>query len=391
VALAIAAFYFTFFGALGIFLPYFSLWLKARGLSPAETTRVLSLLPATSLLAPPLVGLIADARRARGWLLRGGSIASVVAFVGYVGARDRAAIFATTALFAFFRAPLTALVDATTLDYVRRQGGSYGRIRLWGSLGFLVAAAGFGALAERTGVATLVVPATGWMLVLAAACAFALPLAPASAGARGVPAPGSSALAERPGVVGASVQLLGDGTSWTFFLAAALGQMATAAYDSCFSLHLMQLGFGERFIGVAWATGVAAEIALMAASGGIVSRFGAAPLFAWALATAAARWWLLSRVHAAAAILALQPLHGITFGLFWCAGVVLVRERGHGVPTAAQGMFTAALGVGSLVGMNVAGRLLEAGGGRLLYGCASATAALATVAAVLYGRRSRIL
>ena len=60
--LLIAAYYFVFFGALGIFLPYFSLWLVAHGLAPAEATRVLSLTPLMSLLVPPLAGLVADAR-----------------------------------------------------------------------------------------------------------------------------------------------------------------------------------------------------------------------------------------------------------------------------------------------------------------------------------------
>jgi MFS transporter, PPP family, 3-phenylpropionic acid transporter len=378
VSLAIAAYYFTFFGALGIFLPYFSLWLTARGLLPSETTRVLSLMPLTTLIAPPLVGLLADARRARGWLLRGLSLLTAVAFLGFFVAGERPMIYAVTALFAFFRAPLTSLVDATTLDHVRHHGGSYGRIRLWGSLGFLVAAAGFGALAERAGIATML-PACAWALAVAAACSWALP------------APPPPTKIVRPGVVGAFLHLLGDGVSWIFFAAVALGQMATAAYDSCFSLHLAHLGFGGRFIGVAWATGVAAEIALMAASGAIVRRVGAAPLFAFSLATASLRWLCLSRVTSAAAILLLQPLHGITFGMFWVAGVLLVRDRGHAAPTAAQGLFAAALGVGSLVGMNVAGRLLEAGGGPLVYGAAAGAAAAATACAVIYGRRSRIL
>lgn len=368
-ALAIATYYVTFFGALGIFLPYFSLWLTARGLAPAEATRVIS------LVAPPLVGLLADARRARGWLLRGLSLLTCVAFFGFFVARARPAIYAATALFALFRAPLTSLVDATTLDHVRHHGGSYGRIRLWGSLGFLVAAVGFGALADHAGIGALPA-ATAWALAVAAAASFALPAPPPL---------------ERPGVVGAWLRLVGDGESWIFFAAVALGQMATAAYDSGFSLHLARLGFGGRFIGVAWATGVASEIVLMALSGGIVRRLGAAPLFACSLATATARWLLLSRVTSAAAILCLQPLHGVTFGMFWVAGVTLVRDRGAAAPTAAQGLFAAALGVGSLVGMNLAGWLLEAGGAALLYGSAGGAAAAATACAVIYGRRSRIL
>jgi PPP family 3-phenylpropionic acid transporter len=373
---AICGFYFTFFGALGIFLPYFSLWLVAHGLTAAQATRVLALTPLMSLVAPPLVGLVADARRARVWLLRLGAVGAGLAFVGFLGVERRAAIYVAVAAFAFCRSPMTSLADATTLDHVRRHGGSYGRLRLWGSVGFLVAAVGGGALLDRAGLRVLLGVGAASM-ALCAAWTFVMPAPPPV-----------DQVARRRGVIGAWLALLGDGDWWIFLLAVALGQMATAAYDSAFTLHLGRLGFGGRFIGVAWATGVLAEIALMAVSGRILERVGAARLFALCLATAALRWACLGRVSGGAAILALQPLHGITFGLFWVSAVTLVRRRGHAAPTAAQGLFAAALGTGSVVGMNLAGGLLERGGGRLLYGAAACVAAAAAVAAMIHARRS---
>jgi PPP family 3-phenylpropionic acid transporter len=375
-AVLIPAYYVFLLGALGVFLPYFSLWLVAHGVSPSETTRVLALTPLMSLVAPPLVGLWADARRARAWLLSGGTLATWLAFCGFFVAETRPAIYVTTALYAFCRAPLTSLVDATALDHVRHAGGSYGRLRLWGSLGFLVAALGAGVLLQATGP-TWLIAAAATLLLLCGGCALAMPAPPPK---------------ERREVVGAWLHLLGTVDEWIFLVAVALMQMATAAYDSGFTLHLSRLGYGGRFIGAAWAIGVAAEIVLMAASPWILARVGAARLFAAAVATAAVRWALLARATAPGAILALQPLHGVTFGLFWVAAVTLVRARGSAAPTAAQGLFSAALGAGSLVGMQVAGALLEAGGGRLLYGTASLVAAAATLCAAWYSRRAhRIL
>ena len=154
---------------------------------------------------------------------------------------------AATALFCFFRAPLTSLADASALAHVRHHGGSYGRLRLWGSLGFLVAAAATGAGIERAGIG-VIVPAAAWALAACAAVSFALPAAPPGERARAWSAPGCiSSARSTPGCSS---------------LAAAFAQMATAAYDAGFSLHLARLGFGGRFIGAAWATGVAAEIAL---------------------------------------------------------------------------------------------------------------------------------
>jgi PPP family 3-phenylpropionic acid transporter len=370
-AVLIAAYYVFYWGAFGIFLPYFSLWLVGHGLSPTEATRVIALTPLMSLLAPPLVGLWADARRARAWLLSGGSLLTWLAFCGFFRAETRPALYATTALFAFCRAPLTSLADATALDHVRRAGGSYGRLRLWGSLGFLVAALGAGALLQASGL-TWLIAAASLSLLACAGCAFALPAPP--------PQPHNE-------VVGAWLHLLGRGDWWLFFAAVMFAQMANAAFDSSFSLHLSRLGFGGRFIGLAWATGVAAEIAMMAASPWIVARVGAARLFALAVATSALRWALVSRATTGAEILCLQPLHGITFGLFWVAAVTLVRDRGQLAPTAAQGLLSSALGAGSLVGMNASGALLERGGGRVLYGAASLAATAGALCAAWYSRR----
>ncbi|MDB4968361.1 MAG: hypothetical protein JWN44_4050, partial [Myxococcales bacterium] len=122
----------------------------------------------------------------------------------------------------------------------------------------------------------------------------------------------------------------------------------------------------------------------------ILARVGAARLFTLSLLTATVRWALLSRVTSATLILCLQPLHGVTFGLFWVSAVTLVRDRGHVAPTASQGLFAAALGTGSLIGMNVSGRLLEAGGGPLLYGMAATCAAMASLCASVYVRRARL-
>src|SRR5262245_12812011 len=67
---AISAYYFWLFGALGLFWPFFSLYLKSVGLAPAEITRIIGIIPVATVVAPPLLGLVADAWRARGLLLR---------------------------------------------------------------------------------------------------------------------------------------------------------------------------------------------------------------------------------------------------------------------------------------------------------------------------------
>ena len=128
----------------------------------------------------------------------------------------------------------------------------------------------------------------------------------------------------------------------------------------------------------------------MAVSGRLLARVPAARVFAFALAAAAVRWLLLAIVRAPVGILLLQPLHGITFGLFYVAGVVIIRERApRAAATAAQGLFSAAYALGGVIGMPVSGQIFMRAGAPALYATAAGIAALAFGSAVTFARTTR--
>jgi PPP family 3-phenylpropionic acid transporter len=372
-ATPIAVYYFAFLAALGIFWPFLGLHLASLGLGSGEITLIYGLIPLMSLIAPPLVGLVADLFAARVWLLRGLTALTALAFAAFLHAgASRPALYAATLAFALCRAPLGSMADASAVEHVRRHGGTYGRLRLWGSIGFLVAVVAGGFLVDHLGIAA-VLPATMVTLVVAAVAAWAMPAPP--------PHP-------EPLALPATLGLLGSPTMWLFLGAVALAQVGGAAYDACYSLHLGRLGYGGRFTGVAWAVGVLAEILLLIVSGRLIDRVGASRVFAFAAATAALRWLLTAHARSAAAILLLQPLHGVSFGLFYVAGVMLTRAQApRAVQTAAQGLFGAAYALGSVVGMPLAGHLLERVGATAVYHTAAAFAALAFACALALLRK----
>jgi PPP family 3-phenylpropionic acid transporter len=364
--LAIAAYYFTYLGAIGVFLPFVSLYLKDLGLPASEVTQLMALGPLASLLMPPLVGLLADLGSARVWLLRLATAATAVVSLGFVGPHPRWALAATMMMFSALRAPLLSLVDASALDR-----GDYGRIRLWGSAGFLLAALAAGWLHDRIGAGRVMIACSAG-LSLATLVSFALPAPPLEA---------------RLSIVREWGKLLAQPRLWRFLLAVLLVQSAAAVYDGSFSMHLKSLGFDGRFVSRAWAVGVAAEVLLLWASPAILSRVRAERLFLIAGAASVVRWFLLGRVCSAPAILALQPLHGVTFGLSYVASVHLMRERGGDTPTAAQGLYAMVMLVGSIVGMSGGGLLLQRLGGTAMFTAASVVA-LGGVFAALFERRA---
>jgi PPP family 3-phenylpropionic acid transporter len=369
---AIRLFYFLLFGALGVFWGFLPVYLVSRGLRPTRATQLLALNHVMQLVAPPLVGLAADVWRARSWVLRGQAALTAVAFLGFLAPLSSpAALVVVAALFYAGRAPLGSLADASALEHARVHGGSYGRLRLWGTIGYMLAVLAGGEIRDRLGpggTLTAAAPA----LVAMALCAWLLPAAR--------PRP-------NPFVWRAWVRLLGMPRLWLLLGALALAEAASVAYDSCFALHLEQLGQSGRFIGIAFATGNLAEVVVMAVSARVLARLGAAPSFALAAAVSSLRWFLLAQITSPAAIVALQPLHGITFGLLYVAGVTAIRaEADADTATAAQGLFAATFAVGGIVGTASAGSVFEHQGGRLLFKLAAAAAAGAFLAAVAYVR-----
>ncbi len=371
---AVSAYYFFLFGGLGVFWPNYALFLQSRGLSQSESAVILAIGPAMGLVAPPIFGLLADALRARVWVLRILSAGAAVVFAGWLIADSRAIMYGTALLFGLCRAPLTSLSDASAFEAVKRTGGSYGILRLWGSLGFVLAAFGGGWVLEHLGAPSMITVAVAALLG-AAGFAWAMPAPPTEA---------------HPEVFRAWLRMLRAPELWVLLFAVAVGQIGASTYDWGFSQRLASLGYGGTFIGLAWALGVTSEIFFMWGSGRILGHLGADRLLMTSLLVAAGRWVLLTHLTTPAVILVLQPLHGITFGCFYVAWVHLARDRAPAeAPTAAQGLFGAASALGAIVGMVSAGRIFQRFGGVTMFRVAAAASAIAALATLTYSLSTR--
>jgi MFS transporter, PPP family, 3-phenylpropionic acid transporter len=368
----VASLYVFFYAGLGLLLPLLPLYLTEHGLPAHVATSVVALGPLAAIVVPPAVGFVADAFGARAAILRGATLLCVVALLAYMRVPSTVtALVSVSVAYSILRAPIPTLVDAAAYAAAERTGTSYGRLRLFGSLGFLAAVLVGGELAHAYGWDVLL-----WATTIAFAFAFlATLLLPAELGQT----------AKRTRVPW--LALLQRRELWLFLAVVAVSQMANGAYDACYALHLDRLGFSERFIGFAWGVGVLAEVIVLLASAHLVRMWGAERLLAFAFATGAVRWLLVASATSAAPILALQLLHGITFPLYWVPAVILVHKlMPRELVTAAQGLLTSAAGIGSVIGMMLAGPLLENGGGERVYTYASATALVAAVGAVLLAR-----
>jgi MFS transporter, PPP family, 3-phenylpropionic acid transporter len=374
---ALRLYYAAIFAALGIYLPFFPRWLEARGLEGLRMGLIVALVPALSLIAPPVLGRLSDALGLRGVLLRIAAAAGCLGF-GAIAAASAfgatpgfGALLALAAAFALCRSAMFVMADVVTLEHASRSG--YARIRLWGSLGFLLAALGAGRWLDIESATAL--PAA---IAAALAAAFVLSLGlPARTVVPAVPsAEGTRALLARP--------------AFRLFLATYLvSQLAHSAYDLCFSLHLLSMGASSAFVGLAWALGVLAEVVLMARSAPLLERRSAPALAAFAILAAALRWVLIASVGSQPVLLAAQPLHALSFGLLWIASVTYVRDVAPpGTLATAQGLFAAAAAAGNVVGLLLWSALYREAGGAVTFAAAALVALAALWLAVIWRRRA---
>lgn len=366
----IGACYLAFFAALALYLPFLSVYLSSVGLSDAESVQLQAIIPVMSLIAPPLLGMLADAKRARIWLLRGCAAGSTVAFaaLGAVGGRTML-IAAALAAFALARAPLVSLIDAIAHDHVRHHGGSYGRLRTWGSFGFLVTVLIAGVLYDALSIRWLVWATTA-MFGLLVVAAWRVP---------------GAAPTREPGGFGEAARLVRTRALWLLLQAVAAAQVAATCYDSMLALHLRNLGYGKDFAGLIIAIGVAAEMLVLAGSARLLAGFRLERTLVVAYLIAALRWLVLASSTSKLALILQAPLHAVSFGLYWISATTLIREyAGPRASAAGQGLLAAAVAVGTIAGNIYGGPLFERGGGALLYRAAAASAAVAAVLAGLH-------
>ena len=375
VAVRLAAYYFAFFAHAGAFVSYFSLYLAGRGLAAGEIAFAVAMPQVARIVAPALWGWLADAWGAR----YAGARRAIVVFSGFAVLAGFVAIFyqdgagaiaLTLLLMSLSSAGASPLVEAITFSVIQGRSGQYGPIRLWGSIGFILAVLGAGAWLDYHDASTLIVI----VIVLAAAvCAMSLavPADPALQVQHGGERLG--AVLRRPAVLG-------------FFGACFCMTAAHGTMYVFYSIYLEQAGYSKTLIGMLWTLGVLAEILLFLRLPQLLRRFSLRAVLLASLVCAVARFSAIGwGVHALWVLAAAQLLHAATFGAFHSGCVAAVHRLFPG-PLAARGQAlysSIAYGLGGATGSLVAGATWEALGASASFAI-SALFALAGAALVAW-------
>lgn len=370
----LALYYLLSYGASGAFFPLLPLLLAGRGLGDTEISWVMALNPAFTLFVPPIWAMIADALRARVLMLRLTAFGCAAATLAFIPAPGVVTLMAAMALLCVFRTPIPSLIDAATYAALGSDSRGYARVRLWGSVGFAAC-----------------VGASGWidgarrpeLLLTFVAVLFA------GSGLVALAIDGGPPRVRPRAVFSRAIAYLGTAGLVPLFATNSLYYAAHTTFDTYFGLYCEHLHLPPSVASTGWTLAVFSEVAVMTVAPRIIAARSPWTLILFTAAVSAVRWALISVVTSPGPMIALQALHGITFGLWYLALLEEVQSR---VPeelrTSVQGVMLATLGVGALIGVLVAGPILEGSSGAVLFRLAAAAAALSLGCYALQARRA---
>ena len=359
----LSGFYFFYFALLGALVPYWGLFLRGRGFDAVAIGELMAILMATKVVAPNIWGWLGDHLGHRMRIVRLASLLSLLVFCGMFWAQSFWAIALVMALYSFFWNASLPQFEVVTFSYLKELAPRYARIRVWGSIGFIVTVIVLGWLVEWRG-AEILLPSV--LFIFVAIWLSALLVRDPDPEPHPQHQQSLAQILKKPAIIG-------------FFVAVFLMQASHGPYYAFYSIFMTDHGYTETLIGQLWALGVLAEVGLFVVMHHLLERFGARRVLVISMLAAALRWLLIGGfADSLASLVIAQLLHAATFGTFHAAGIHLVqhyfrgRHKGRG-----QALYSSvSFGAGGAVGSLSSGYAWEGLGPAMTFGTASMLAVL---------------
>lgn len=361
---------FNFHAANTIILSFLPLYLKYKGLSGTEIGWVLAIGPFASIISQPFWGYLSDKYKTIKKMLLLSIAGMLTMSIIFFQMNELVAIIVVGAFFYFFSSPVGALGDSLAQRRANDLNISFGSIRMWGSIGFAFSSLIVGELLTKFGVAFIV-----WPYILLSITLFFVALSIKDVTVNETP------------VQLKDLRLLLQNKAFILFLIAMMCMTIThRANDSYIGIYINELGGTEALVGVAWFVGLISEATVFALSAYWFRKFH--PIFFIILASIiyASRWFIYGVVAGPQAIIALQFMHGLTFGVFYTTAFDYVTKI---IPDFLQStghlvFFSVFFGVSGIIGSLGGGWIMEHYNGTTLYNLMGVTALIGAIMMTIY-------
>lgn len=350
----LSGFYFCYFAALGAFLPFWSLYLEASGFDAVAIGELSAMLVGTKIIAPNILGWIADHIDKSLLVIRIAAFFAVCLFAGFLFKSGYLWFALLTIGFSFFWNATLPQFEAATLFHLQADSHQYSRIRLWGSVGFIITVLLIGWVVDTYSIFLLPGIIFGLLLLI---WLLALMTPEVRSQQYREESIGLWKILKKPEVI-------------AFFVVTMLLQVAHGPYYVFFSIYLEEQGYSGTLTGLLWALGVAAEIVLFVAIRGLLKHFKFRHLLLCTMAFGLIRWLLIANyVDQLWVLVIAQLMHAATFGMTHVAAIHLVHQyfgiRHQGKGQALYSSFS--FGLGGMIGSVYSGYFWMLQGAEFVY------------------------
>jgi len=340
----LAGFYFFYYSIVGTFMPFWSLYLEDQGFNYSEIGILSSIAIITRFFAPFIWGWIADKSGKRMLLVRVATwMEACIWFMIFIIPNSFQTVALLMLIFSFFQNAILAQFEGVTLFWLGEQRSAlYGKVRKWGSIGFIVGVFGIGALLE-------IIPIS--MLPILLLCISFLAFLWSFSIREPTTAPNSQKHLEP------LLPILKKPVVAAFFSIEFILLFSHAPFYSFYSNYLKQTGYSTTEIGFLWSVGVMAEIIMFAVAQVFFKRFSWRLLVSVCLILTALRWFLIGSFPQIFTIQFLaQTIHAFSFGLFHLIAMrIIFQNFSLGQQGRGQALYSTMWGLGVASGSILAG------------------------------------
>jgi len=362
----LASLYFFYFASLGAFIPYWSLYLNHLEFSPRQIGELSAVLLAAKIIAPNVWGWIADHTGKRVWMIRIAAFVGMSIFAVVLVIHSYWPLLIVLAGFSFFWSAALPQFEAATMNNLGANKHHYSRIRLWGSVGFIITSLLFAPILQSKGISLL-----PWMILILLICIWINTLFVQDA-----------AHHHDKHVNEPLLKICFKPHVFALLLACFLIQASHGPYYAFFSIYLEGRSYSRSTIGQLWALGVVAEVGVFFWMHHLLPKFGAKFLFVIAMALTIIRWWLIAMyVDSFAVLFVAQLLHAASYGLFHAAAIYLIDLYFSGnIQGRGQALYSSlSFGLGGSLGSLMSGYTWSSIGPSYVYLLAMGVASIALI------------
>lgn len=362
----LSGFYFFYFALIGAFSPYWTLYLQSLNFDSLQIGILMSLLLVTRIFSPAFWGWVADHTGKRAEVVQFAAVLGLITFCGFFAGESFGWMFLFMLLMSFFWSASLPLMEAITLSHLGEHTTHYGRIRSWGSVGFVVTVIAVGMALDKVEII--------WLLWIVLSLKLFIVIFSYQIREKAV----IGEVAEFQSIR----QIFFRSEVLLFLCTSMLMLFAHGVYYTFFSIYLVESGYTKGFVGWSWSIGVICEIGIFFLMPWLLQRFSLKHILLFSFMCAIVRFLLIGwAIEWPIVIIFAQILYAATYGAHHITAMMIIHHFFRGRHQAkGQAIYSSIVyGLGGSLGAILSGYAWEKFGPEITFSISAAAVAISLV------------